>query len=74
MLGDWSEMRRQFDQMQCRLATGKRSVSSRQLDIVADANHAMTLLNEVALEHPVTKENYWKAANSSATGTKQRYS
>jgi hypothetical protein len=61
MSGEWSEMKREFDLLNCKLRTAKGSSATSRPDTIAEA---MVVLNDVVAEHPVSEENYWRAANS----------
>jgi hypothetical protein len=69
MSGEWSEMKREFDLLHCNLRTAKGSSATSRPDVIAEA---MAVLNDVVAEHPVTEENYWRAANSFTGRTKAR--
>jgi hypothetical protein len=69
MSGEWSEMKREFDLLNCKLRTAKGSFATSKPDVIAEA---MAVLNDVLAKHPVTEENYWRAANSFTDRTKAR--
>jgi len=69
MSGEWSEMKREFDLLNCKLRTAKGSSATSRPDVIAEA---MAVLNDVVAEHPVIEENYWRAANSFSDKTKAR--
>jgi hypothetical protein len=69
MSGEWSKMKREFDLLNCKLRTAKGSFATSKPDVIAET---MTVLNDVVAEHPVTEENYWRAANSFTDGTNAR--
>jgi hypothetical protein len=67
MYGEWLEMKREFDLLHCNLRATKGSSAASRPDVIAEA---MAVLNDVVAEHPVTEENYWRAANSFTDRTK----
>jgi hypothetical protein len=69
MSSEWSEIKREFDQLQCNLRTAKGSAATSRPDVIVEA---MAVLNDVVAEHPVTEENYWRVANSFTDRTKAR--